>query len=227
MDSRPTAGRRSSPRTDAARPITTSSMTSAGSSVPVARSCHSCYRKKIRCDKRRPACSSCARSGEPCSYPALGPRVRRSKKTMMAEMASRISSLEKSLAQATADAKTEEGEYNAGDQAGGGRRRRRRPVSTRTPLLDPADRAPTPSPLPGPPTTDTLVNHSDSGGETSRQDILVQKGSSSQYFNEILVSRVIEEVSPPSFIRINRLQSSLLETTSHPLPLSNSSQWHP
>lgn len=31
--------------------------------------------------------------------------------------------------------------------------------------------------------------------ERSREDVLVQKGSSSQYFNEILLSRVIGEVS--------------------------------
>jgi hypothetical protein len=31
----------------------------------------------------------------------------------------------------------------------------------------------------------------------SREDVVVQKGSSSQYFNEILFSRVIEEVRLP------------------------------
>jgi hypothetical protein len=34
--------------------------------------------------------------------------------------------------------------------------------------------------------------------ERSREDVVIQKGSSSQYFNEILLSRVIEEVRSPA-----------------------------
>jgi hypothetical protein len=43
------------------------------------------------------------------------------------------------------------------------------------------------------------VDDNSSGQRSSREDILVQKGSSSQYFNEILLSRVIEEVSRQAF----------------------------
>ncbi|ORY10280.1 fungal-specific transcription factor domain-domain-containing protein [Clohesyomyces aquaticus] len=65
----------------------------------IPRSCLSCNRQKIRCDKLEP-CSTCKRVARACVYPPLGPRKRRTKKTIMADMASRISELEKSLAQA-------------------------------------------------------------------------------------------------------------------------------
>ena len=39
--------------------------------------------------------------------------------------------------------------------------------------------------------------HRNDLSEGSREDVLVQKGSLSQYFNEIFLSRVIEDVSTP------------------------------
>ncbi|SPO05646.1 uncharacterized protein DNG_08333 [Cephalotrichum gorgonifer] len=61
------------------------------------RSCHRCKQRKVRCDKKSP-CSPCRRAGGACEYPPPGPRTRRSKQTIMADMALRISSLEASLA---------------------------------------------------------------------------------------------------------------------------------
>lgn len=66
--------------------------------INCARSCHICNAKKIRCDKRRP-CSGCTRAGKACSYPTPGPRIRRTKRTIIAEMGARISQLEKALSQ--------------------------------------------------------------------------------------------------------------------------------
>lgn len=127
----------------------------------VTRSCLACNRKKIRCNKRQP-CSSCLRAGRPCEYPASGPRIRRPKKTIIADMSSRIAELEKSLANAKE--------------------------------LDPI----TPSPHWSEPVASSgqLKNalYSGPSDHRSRGDIVVQKGSSSQYFNEILLSRVINEV---------------------------------
>lgn len=119
----------------------------------IPRSCYGCNNKKIRCDKKEP-CSQCTRAGRPCTYPAMGPRKRRAKKTIMEEMATRISNLEKSVAKIREEA-----------------------APSRT--------------------ANTTPSHSDNLSERSIDDILVQKGSSSQYFNEILLSRVIGEVSTP------------------------------
>ena len=130
------------------------------------RSCYACNRKKVRCDKRRP-CSSCIRSGKPCSYPSPGPRIRRSKKTIAAEMASRISSLEKSLAKTTDARRT--------GQSGPDSMSEDLHVTIST---QPARETP-----------------SGNLSERSREDVLIQNGSASQYFNEILLSRVLEEVS--------------------------------
>ncbi|KAF2259935.1 hypothetical protein CC78DRAFT_524049 [Lojkania enalia] len=127
------------------------------------RSCYDCNRRKVRCDKKEP-CSPCRRLGKACSYPPFGPRIRRTKKAIIADMGTRISSLEKSLAQAqhqhskpeNSRPKTKVAEPN------------RKPLRSRSDIL------------------------SNFNGR-SREDILVQKGSSSQYFNEIFLSRVIDE----------------------------------
>ncbi|KAF3766365.1 hypothetical protein M406DRAFT_290817 [Cryphonectria parasitica EP155] len=114
----------------------------------LSRSCYPCNQRKIRCD-RRSQCSACRRSGRTCLYPPPGPRIRRTKRTIVADMSSRISNLERSLKRARqvdADAEAE--------------------VRTSRKNQNPGQ---------------------------SRQDILIQKGSSSQYFNEVLLSRVIKE----------------------------------
>ena len=147
--------------------------TPSATTIAVPRSCYTCNRNKIRCDRSAP-CSLCTRSGKQCSYPPSGPCIRRSKKTIMAEMASRISSLEKSLAEATAE-----------PQTGGSAPRTSLPATETE--------------------TKNTTSSVQSAGETqsgtlsgrSREDVVVQKGSSSQYFNEILFSRVIEEVRLP------------------------------
>lgn len=132
-------------------------------SLPAPRSCYGCNRKKIRCDKKEP-CSSCGRAGRPCAYPPSGPRTRRAKKTIIADMASRISSLEKSLAQAKNEAQSAQTASHSKSLKS-------------TPLAQPVT---------------TL--HSSNPSQRSREDVLVQNGSSSQYFNEVIFSRVIEDV---------------------------------
>ena len=114
----------------------------------------------MRCDKKTP-CSPCRRGGVSCEYPPSGPRIRRSKKTMMAEMASRISSLEA-----------------AASTFGGGSATGQSQDRAPTNVLDGA--------LSGRPRNPPR--------EKSRGDVLLQSGSSSQYFNEIFLSRVIKNV---------------------------------
>ena len=127
------------------------------------RSCHDCNSKKIRCDKKVP-CSSCKRADRACTYPAAGPRKRRAKKTIMADMASRIFGLERSVARFREEAK-------------------------RGPAIQALENT----------QSGRLATalHRNDLSEGSREDVLVQKGSSSQYFNEIFLSRVIEDVSTP------------------------------
>lgn len=118
------------------------------------RSCYACRRKKIRCDRNDP-CSACVRSAKTCVFPPIGPRVRRTKKTIMADMAGRLASLEKTLARVTAERQ-----------------------ATTIPDIFVFDNS----------------ESTEDGSERSNDDVLLQRGSSSQYFNEILLSRMIGEV---------------------------------
>lgn len=158
MDPEPSSSSPSSPRA-AGRSTTPPSNTNR----TITRSCYSCNKKKIRCDKTDP-CSACTRAARPCVFPPQGPRIRRTKRTIIADMSSRLSDLEKSLSRAR-------------DKA-------------RSPSIVEATRSATKTPLParnspyGSPLTDG-----------SREDVLVQSGSSSHYFNEVLLSRAIRDVS--------------------------------
>lgn len=127
------------------------------------RSCNGCNRKKIRCDKNDP-CSACTRAGRPCVFPPQGPRIRRTKKTIIAEMSSRLADLEKTLAQTKEISRTPS---VAGDTISNSPLPQTKSSSYSSPLTD-----------------------------GSREDVLVQRGSSSHYFNEVLLSRAIRQVSP-------------------------------
>jgi hypothetical protein len=126
------------------------------------RSCLNCKRRKVRCDKRIP-CMACRRSDAHCIFPPAGPRIRRTKLAIREELASRVSSLEKSLANAI-------NHYQD------------TPVTSYKEPFSQGELA-------------NLRTQDHQSTERTRDDILVQEGSSSQYFNEILLSRVIREVS--------------------------------
>ncbi|KAL0933778.1 fungal specific transcription factor [Colletotrichum truncatum] len=178
-----------------------------GSGRKVERSCTLCHRRKIRCDKKSP-CSSCARGGFPCFYPQAGQPVRRVRKTTIADVASRISDLEKTLV------------AGVGQQHFRGRG---------SPADGPAPSAATAATsswdsgrsiagsagFQGPTTT------SSSGvpEKGTSDEILVRKGTSSQYFDEVLISRVIEEE--------HDIQSVLTTPTSEPSPKAAPSPFNP
>ncbi|KAJ5975799.1 hypothetical protein N7481_009506 [Penicillium waksmanii] len=63
----------------------------------VERSCVRCHERKVRCDKKAP-CGKCIRQGEVCEYP--GPRKvkRKSPKTSVTNVVSRLEQLERSIA---------------------------------------------------------------------------------------------------------------------------------
>jgi hypothetical protein len=60
---------------------------------PSSRSCVTCRRRKVRCNKRSP-CSNCARAGIDCVFPPPGRAPRKSKRPPDAELLSRLRRLE-------------------------------------------------------------------------------------------------------------------------------------
>lgn len=65
----------------------------------VDRSCVLCNRRKVRCDRRSP-CSACLRGGRQCVFPDASDQSRRRgrpRKTTIADVASRVSDLERSI----------------------------------------------------------------------------------------------------------------------------------
>ncbi|KAJ4146188.1 hypothetical protein NW754_001652 [Fusarium falciforme] len=66
------------------------------SSRNIERSCAVCHRRKVRCDKKLP-CNQCIRGGFPCSYPPVQDVIRRTRKTTISDVATRISEMEKTI----------------------------------------------------------------------------------------------------------------------------------
>lgn len=133
------------------------------------RSCYNCHRRKVG-DKRQP-CFNCSRTGKQCVHPPAG-QIRRPRKRNMTWVADRLSQLEKFLPAGADDAAPD----------------RLRPSSPSSP---PSTKA-TSSHLAGEPTTSPAEADQVFGDE-----VLMQRGSHSQYFNEMLLSKAIREVSRP------------------------------
>ncbi|QUC22972.1 uncharacterized protein UV8b_07213 [Ustilaginoidea virens] len=127
------------------------------------RSCATCRRRKVRCDKQLP-CSPCARGGHDCSYPPKQPRAPRVRKATISDVATRISNLEKTLITGL-------------------------PEHGRVAFKTPPKRAEG-GLAPAAPASATGMNPLP-GAASPPGEILLGKGSSSQYFNEVLVSRVL------------------------------------
>ncbi|TDZ30447.1 C6 transcription factor asaR [Colletotrichum spinosum] len=156
----------------------------------IERSCNLCHRRKIRCDKKSP-CASCARGGFPCVYPQAGQPVRRARKTTIADVASRIKDLEKTLV------------------AGVGRDQFRASPPAATPGSSSSAAVGFLRSSTAPP----------SGAPEKSDQILLRKGSSSRYFDEVLISRVIEEE--------HDIQSVLTTPRSEPAPQAAPSPFNP
>ena len=147
------------------------------------RSCYTCNRKKVRCDKREP-CTPCRKSEKQCEYPPAGPRKRRTKKTIIQEMASRISGLEKSLA--AANKIVHETDTPLAPIA-------KRPRHVVQPQA-PRQALHTP---PVTPATTITAETSNITNTASREDLLVRKGFGIQHFDEAVLSKIISDVSFP------------------------------
>lgn len=135
------------------------------------RSCVLCHRRKIRCDRQTP-CLACVRARLTCTYPSSDKPIRRVRKATIADVASRISDLEKTIVAASIE-------------QGGAVKRSLPPhprVSVSAPVGLPASLPVSPHESPQEPQ------------ELPSEEVLVRNGTSSQYFNELLISKVIEEV---------------------------------
>ena len=58
------------------------------------RSCVTCRRRKVRCDKIHPSCTNCNKAGIECIFPAPGRAKRKSRKPQEAELLARLKKLE-------------------------------------------------------------------------------------------------------------------------------------
>lgn len=137
-------------------------------SGPGDRSCITCHRRKVRCDKKVP-CTACARGGRECTYDEATVRPRRRRRqTTIADVASRVRDLEKSIVGVS----TPVSQPGSAVKRGSGMRRV--PDATHsTPLSSYAPNANDPE---------------------SANEVLVQNGPTSQYVDESIVSRMIEAV---------------------------------
>ncbi|PTB63201.1 hypothetical protein BBK36DRAFT_1183195 [Trichoderma citrinoviride] len=136
------------------------------------RSCVLCHRRKIRCDRQTP-CLACVRARLTCTYPVSDKPIRRVRKATIADVASRISDLEKTIVAASIDhGNTARRSLSANAYAN-------THVSASVGL--PASLPVSPHESPQEPQ------------ELPSEEVLIRNGTSSQYFNELLISKVIEE----------------------------------
>ena len=75
------------------------------------RSCLLCHQRKIRCDKRSP-CANCTRADVLCCYPGPERSVRRLPKSTIAEVAARVTRLERTINAISNDASPVESKLN-------------------------------------------------------------------------------------------------------------------
>lgn len=128
------------------------------------RSCLLCHERKIRCDKKTP-CSNCVRGDILCCYPGTERPSRRPPKSTVAEVAARVTRLERTI--------TAISNNSFHTQS--------RNVETSSAVKSPSAEAD--------------VSETQSVAD-SPEEMLVRDGYSTRYINEVLLSRVLEEVSP-------------------------------
>lgn len=77
-------------------PISAAPSPSTSTKHKIERSCITCHQRKIRCDKKSP-CANCARHDLFCCYPEPERAGRRPPKTTIADVATRVSRLERTI----------------------------------------------------------------------------------------------------------------------------------
>lgn len=126
------------------------------------RSCLLCHRRKIRCDKQS-SCANCVRVDVLCCYPGPEQSSRRLPRSTIAEVAARVTRLERTITAISKDTthvdSSPYAESDSKSSPGG---------------VSPCETS-VPRECPG--------------------EVLVQDGLSTRYVNELILSRVLEEVS--------------------------------
>lgn len=134
------------------------------------RSCQICHQRKVRCDKKLP-CSNCVRGKGLCRYPDPERKVRRPHKTTITDVAARLSQLEGVIRTAPSNPDS--------NQHASQPREASAEISSHGEIAMSQD-------------GDTGTNRN-----ASAEDLLVEDGGSSCYVNEVLLSRILDEVSIP------------------------------
>lgn len=119
----------------------------------IERSCLLCHQRKIRCNKRSP-CSNCVRADVLCCYPGPERPGRRPPKFTIAEVAARVTRLERTITAISNN------ESNSAHKS---------------------------------PSAEADISETQAVAD-SPEELLVQDGYSTRYINEVLLSRVLEEV---------------------------------
>jgi len=139
------------------------------------RSCVICHRRKVRCDKQMP-CSTCTRTRVLCCYPTgeSTRQTQRQPKATIANIATRLVQLERTIITVTTETPTGDADQEVN-----------RPANTPW----------------GSGSRVSAPGFSVGGGEdrqcseTSVDDFIVHNQTTSRYINELLLSKVLEEVS--------------------------------
>ena len=156
---------RSAPRMDPSQQ--TSIASNAGVRRRLDRSCMVCHRRKVRCDKKIP-CANCVRAGVLCHFPSTDRPEPRKSRTTISDIASRLGQLERTITAIASSDYSLKNEDSVQDRSQ-------------------SPHAPSPS-------QDGASDSPATGENSSSSGLLVQDGYSSQYVNEVLLSRVLEEV---------------------------------
>lgn len=193
----------------------------------VERSCIVCHRRKVRCDKTMP-CANCVRSGVLCCYPS-NKRAPRQPKTTIADIASRLVQLERTIVAVAGgdgggDGQTDGGADDNGYESdtpapvqppaqarntsyahsslGAALERRAAgraaPASISTTIAttqgDETRSSGTPVGGAGEDDTSSARDGTQSENGAAAQEILLQNAYASRYINELLLSKILEEV---------------------------------
>ncbi|KIH86491.1 hypothetical protein SPBR_08136 [Sporothrix brasiliensis 5110] len=180
----------------------------------IERSCIVCHRRKVRCDKTMP-CAGCVRSGVLCCYPSIK-RAPRQSKTTIADIASRLVQLERTIVAVAGG----DGDTN-GDKSGGYKSDTAQPSHSTTSGSHSLAAALERRAGRGVPTSRSATlpaNHggdshssgtSDRGGTSedhpspfhdgtrskrgaAKREMLLQNAYASRYINEMLLSKILE-----------------------------------
>ncbi|KAF1916640.1 fungal-specific transcription factor domain-containing protein [Ampelomyces quisqualis] len=151
-----------------------------GSPTPNARSCITCRRRKVKCNKKHP-CSNCARAHSECVFPGPGRKPRTSRKPHDAELLDRLRRLEGVVA--GLNAQVEEHELEAAA------REKQAPAEASCPYADTTGRA------------SVAVDESVAGLENRFGRLVVEKGRS-RYVNNSFWASLNNEVEDLSAILI-------------------------